>query len=59
MGGDEMKKLISFKKFKEVCAWECFRGKSVSSCMHPDGVSLSDCCEKGCPVWSKLEKVKK
>ena len=48
-----MKKLISFKVLKSICACAF-----DSVCEHKDGGDLK-CNPKTCPVWKKLKKEKK
>ena len=44
-----MKKLISFKVLKSICAYEF-----NSFCEHKDGGDLK-CNSKNCPTWKKLK----
>ena len=47
--GESMKKLISFKVLKSICAYEF-----DSVCEHKDGGDLK-CNSKNCPAWKKLK----
>ena len=53
-----MKKLISFKTLKSICAFEYPNQPYISDCDHHANSEGKPCCAKNCPVWKKGEECK-